>query len=386
MRWQTVRLGDVARVVSGATPKTGVPEYWGGPIPWATPAELSRLGSSRIHATERTLTEAGFSSSGVNILPVGSVLLSSRAPIGLVAINTVPMGTNQGFKSLVPSDRVLAPFLYWWLKSHTALLQSKGRGATFLELSKAEVERLQIPLPPLPEQRRIAAILDEAAALRSTWGETRESARRAISSRISALLSKSTDIKPLAQLLAEPMRNGISPSRGGRYEGEVLTLSAITRGAFDPRQRKSDLFAAPHAADKLAIEGLHLICRGNGNAELVGAMVAVTEQLDGVAFPDTMIGFRPSSEINSPTLVAAWRHPTVRDQLRRAARTTNGTYKVNQQSLSSIMVPVPRREDQEQIAALDAERTKLDSQLAQGLVSLDELFASLQHRAFRGEL
>ena len=322
----------------------------------------------------------------MNILPVGSVLLSSRAPIGLVAINTVPMGTNQGFKSLVPSDRVLAPFLYWWLKSHTALLQSKGRGATFLELSKAEVERLQIPLPPLPEQRRIAAILDEAAALRSTWGETRESARRAISSRISALLSKSTDIKPLAQLLAEPMRNGISPSRGGRYEGEVLTLSAITRGAFDPRQRKSDLFAAPHAADKLAIEGLHLICRGNGNAELVGAMVAVTEQLDGVAFPDTMIGFRPSSEINSPTLVAAWRHPTVRDQLRRAARTTNGTYKVNQQSLSSIMVPVPRREDQEQIAALDAERTKLDSQLAQGLVSLDELFASLQHRAFRGEL
>ena len=386
MRWETVPLGEVARVVSGATPKTGVPEYWGGPIPWATPAELSRLGSSRIHATERTLTEAGFSSSGVNILPVGSVLLSSRAPIGLVAINTVPMGTNQGFKSLVPSDRVLAPFLYWWLKSHTALLQSKGRGATFLELSKAEVERLQIPLPPLPEQRRIAAILDEAAALRSTWGETRESARRAISSRISALLSKSTDIKPLAQLLAEPMRNGISPSRGGRYEGEVLTLSAITRGAFDPRQRKSDLFAAPHAADKLAIEGLHLICRGNGNAELVGAMVAVTEQLDGVAFPDTMIGFRPSSEINSPTLVAAWRHPTVRDQLRRAARTTNGTYKVNQQSLSSIMVPVPRREDQEQIAALDAERTKLDSQLAQGLVSLNELFASLQHRAFRGEL
>ena len=191
------------------------------------------------------------------------------------------MGTNQGFKSLVPSDRVLAPFLYWWLKSHTALLQSKGRGATFLELSKAEVERLQIPLPPLPEQRRIAAILDEAAALRATWGETRESARRAISSRISALLSKSTDIKPLAQLLAEPMRNGISPSRGGRYEGEVLTLSAITRGAFDPRQRKSDLFAAPHAADKLASEGLHLICRGNGNAELVGAMVAVTEQLDG---------------------------------------------------------------------------------------------------------
>ena len=287
-------------------------------------------------------------------------------------------------------SRVDAGYLIRLMKSPKAVAQysrlGRGTAERRKSISLEALGRLEVHLPPLPEQRRIAAILDEADALRSTWGETRESARRAISSRISALLSKSTDIKPLAQLLAEPMRNGISPSRGGRYEGEVLTLSAITRGAFDPRQRKSDLFAAPHAADKLAIEGLHLICRGNGNAELVGAMVAVTEQLDGVAFPDTMIGFRPSSEINSPTLVAAWRHPTVRDQLRRAARTTNGTYKVNQQSLSSIMVPVPRREDQEQIAALDAERTKLDSQLAQGLVSLDELFASLQHRAFRGEL
>jgi len=381
VRWETVRLGEVVSPVSSRAGARELPVYsvtkHSGFVP-STDYFKKQVFSQDL-STYKVVEKGQFAYATIH-LDEGSIGVAPEACI------ISPMYTVFS----VDQSRVDAGYLIRLMKSPKAVAQysrlGRGTAERRKSISLEALGRLEVHLPPLPEQRRIAAILDEADALRSTWGETRESARRAISSRISALLSKSTDIKPLAQLLAEPMRNGISPSRGGRYEGEVLTLSAITRGAFDPRQRKSDLFAAPHAADKLAIEGLHLICRGNGNAELVGAMVAVTEQLDGVAFPDTMIGFRPSSEINSPTLVAAWRHPTVRDQLRRAARTTNGTYKVNQQSLSSIMVPVPRREDQEQIAALDAERTKLDSQLAQGLVSLDELFASLQHRAFRGEL
>lgn len=381
MRWETVPLGDVVSPVSSRAGARKLPVYsvtkHSGFVP-STDYFKKQVFSQDL-STYKVVEKGQFAYATIH-LDEGSIGVAPEACI------ISPMYTVFS----VDQSRVDAGYLIRLMKSPTAVAQysrlGRGTAERRKSISLEALGRLGVHLPPLPEQRRIAAILDDADALRSTWGETRESARRAIGSRISALLSKSTDIKPLAQLLAEPMRNGISPSRGGRYEGEVLTLSAITRGAFDLRQRKSDLFAAPHAADKLAIEGLHLICRGNGNAELVGAMVAVTDQLDGVAFPDTMIGFRPSSEINSPTLVAAWRHPTVRDQLRRAARTTNGTYKVNQQSLSSIMVPVPRREDQEQIAALDAERARLDSQLARGLVSLDELFASLQHRAFRGEL
>jgi type I restriction enzyme S subunit len=95
------------------------------------------------------------------------LILSSRAPIGLVAINTVPMATNQGFKSLVPDGRrVDSKFLFYWLKSRTSFLQGLGNGATFKEISKAVVERIEIPLPPLDEQRRIAAILDKADELR----------------------------------------------------------------------------------------------------------------------------------------------------------------------------------------------------------------------------
>src|SRR5699024_11501251 len=132
------------------------PEYWDGDIEWATPADLSKLDGAYITHTPRKLTSAGLQSCASRLLPAGSVLLSSRAPIGHTAINTVPMATNQGFKSLVPGPYVYAKFLYHWLTSKTSYLQSLGNGATFQELSKATTCQIKVPLPSLDEQRRIA--------------------------------------------------------------------------------------------------------------------------------------------------------------------------------------------------------------------------------------
>ena len=166
--WVDTTLGEIAEIVSGATPKTSVGEYWDGAIPWVTPKELSSLEGSFIDSTERTLTEAGLKSCAASLLPARSILLSSRAPIGLVAVNGVPMATNQGFKSLVPDgNRVDSKFLYWWLRSHRARLEAMGNGATFKEVSKKVVARVKINVPPIEEQRRIAAVLDAAEGLRA---------------------------------------------------------------------------------------------------------------------------------------------------------------------------------------------------------------------------
>ena len=168
MSWPVATVGEVCEVVSGATPKTGKPEFWGGNVPWVTPKDLSELGQKHLSDTPRKITKAGLKSCSARMLPAQSVLFSSRAPIGLVAINTLPVCTNQGFKSLVPrSDLVSPDFLFWWLKVQEKHIQSKGRGATFKEVSKKIVEDLQIPLPPLAEQKRIAGILDAADALRT---------------------------------------------------------------------------------------------------------------------------------------------------------------------------------------------------------------------------
>ena len=156
--WEYKKLGDVCTVVGGSTPKTNIPEYWGGGNYWVTPAELT--GDKYIESTERTITDEAVAKTNLTLLPVGTVLLSSRAPIGKVCITRSPMYCNQGFKNIVCSKCLLNEYVYWWLKGKTDYLNSLGVGATFKEISKRTVEQIVIPIPPLEEQSRIVAELD----------------------------------------------------------------------------------------------------------------------------------------------------------------------------------------------------------------------------------
>ena len=130
-----VKLGEICEIISGATPKTNVAEYWDGNYCWITPAELNEF-TDTVFDTERKITELGVKSCSLTLLPVGTVLLSSRAPIGKVALTGVELYCNQGFKNLICSDVILNRYLFWFLKNSTEYLNSLGRGATFKEISK----------------------------------------------------------------------------------------------------------------------------------------------------------------------------------------------------------------------------------------------------------
>lgn len=151
-------MGEVCEVIGGSTPKTSEESYWGGEHYWISPAELDA--SKYIYSTSRTITDAGVKSAHLQLLPIGTVLLSSRAPIGKVAITKVPMYCNQGFKNLICGNTILNEYAYWFLYHSTEYLNSLGTGATFKEISKKTVEQIPIPLPPLPEQEKIVAELD----------------------------------------------------------------------------------------------------------------------------------------------------------------------------------------------------------------------------------
>ncbi len=150
------RLGDVCTVVSGSTPKSTVPEYWDGDIKWITPAELSN-DTYIINDSARHITALGVAKTGLKPFPAGTVILSSRAPIGKTAIAGCEMFCNQGFKNLICSEKIDSKYLYYFLSGKTDYLNSLGRGATFKEISKAIVESIEIPLPEIEEQKRIAA-------------------------------------------------------------------------------------------------------------------------------------------------------------------------------------------------------------------------------------
>lgn len=158
------RLGEICTVVSGTTPKSTCPEYWDGNLNWVTPAELTDE-CDIIYESQRKITQQAVVDSSLKSFPAGTVLLSSRAPIGKVAIAGTEMYCNQGFKNLVCSDKIYNRYLYHFLKDKTSYLNSLGRGATFKEISKSIVENIEIPLPPLDEQRKIAAVLDKVSEL-----------------------------------------------------------------------------------------------------------------------------------------------------------------------------------------------------------------------------
>ena len=160
--WKTERIGEVCEVVNGGTPKTGVSEYWDGEHQWITPAEMGKRSTPYVGETSRALTDAGLANSSARLLPPFSVILSSRAPIGHLIINTEPMATNQGCKGLVPSKALHHKFLYYHLTSIVELLNDLGTGTTFKEISGGKLKEVTVPIPPFPEQQRMVGILDEA--------------------------------------------------------------------------------------------------------------------------------------------------------------------------------------------------------------------------------
>ena len=159
--WREVALGEVAHIVSGATPKTTVAEYWGGGIAWLTPDDLSKNKSKVVSGGARSLTQVGYKSCSTRLVPKGSVLFTSRAPIGYVAIAGAEICTNQGFKSAVPTANLNNEFLYYYLQFATPEIKSRASGTTFLEISAKGFAATPLALPPLAEQERIVEILEE---------------------------------------------------------------------------------------------------------------------------------------------------------------------------------------------------------------------------------
>ena len=205
--WQTKALGDVCEVMNGGTPKTGVPEYWDGSHLWITPAEMGKRLTPYVNDTERKITDLGLRDSSARMLPSNSVILSSRAPIGHLVINTEPMATNQGCKGLIPVNQLQHKFLYYYLSSIVDLLNSLGTGATFKELSGGKLKEVTIPVPPISEQQRIVGILDEAfdgiAAAKANAEKNLQNARALFESHLQSVFTQRGEGRKLTTLGAE---------------------------------------------------------------------------------------------------------------------------------------------------------------------------------------
>lgn len=159
--WKTCTIGDLGTVVGGATPSTKeMDNYEGGTISWITPKDLTGITSRFISQGERNITEKGFKSCSTQLMPPHSVLFSSRAPIGYIAITNQEVCTNQGFKSIVPNEDTDYMFLYYLLKYNKDMIENLGGGTTFKEISGSTMRGIKVSIPAsIEEQRQIASVL-----------------------------------------------------------------------------------------------------------------------------------------------------------------------------------------------------------------------------------
>lgn len=182
--WKKYRLDQIAEIIGGGTPSTTNPDFWGEEIPWVTPRDLASTDERFISRGERCITKKGLQNSSARLLPAGTVLLTTRAPIGYLRIALNPICTNQGFKSLIPKvDIADNQFLFYLLKHNVEYLKSVGVGTTFAEISGSALRQIEFLFPPLPTQCRIAEILsalDDKIELNRQTNTTLEAIAQAI--------------------------------------------------------------------------------------------------------------------------------------------------------------------------------------------------------------
>ncbi len=188
--WDLYQVSNICAVINGGTPSTSNPEYWiNGIIPWCTPTDITREKGKYLTQTEKSITEKGLIKSSANLLPIGTLLLCSRATIGEIKIAQKAICTNQGFKSLVCKPNVYNEFIYYKFLTLRLKLLEFSTGSTFLEISKKDISNLKIALPPLAEQKAIAATLSDMDALIENLGQLIQKKRDMKTSTMQQLLT-----------------------------------------------------------------------------------------------------------------------------------------------------------------------------------------------------
>ena len=387
--WQVKPVGDVFRVVNGGTPKTGVATYWDGPHAWITPAEMGGLESPFISISRRTLTEEGLRV-GAELVPPGSIILSTRAPIGHLVINEVPMAFNQGCKGLIPVSGVESKFAYYFLLANVPLLDSLGTGATFKELSGSKLKEVRFHFPAQHEQRRIVAILDEAfegiATAKAHAEKNLRNARELFDARLQAVFAhRKTEFPDAALADVCDINSKLIDPRDDQF----LDLPHV--GAGNIESKTGALVDVMTAREEQLISGKFLFDETTVLYSKIRPYLVKVVRPDffGLCSADIYPLAPKQGLIDREFLYYLLLSPTFTAYaIEGSARA--GMPKVNREHLFAFQFALPPVDQQARIAAnldaLSAEIRRFESIASGKLAALDELKQALLHQAFSGQL
>jgi len=388
--WPKVKLGDIVDIKGGGTPSKSNPDFWGGDIPWASVKDFK---TSSLKETADYITELGVEKSATNVIPAGNVIVPTRMALGKVAINEVDIAINQDLKALLVKDEKTLSKLYLmrFLESKSAFIDEQGKGATVKGITLDVLRNLDVPLPRLSEQKRIAAILDKADAIRRKRQQAIQLADEFLRAVFLDMFGDPvTNPKgfPLGTIrdLVESANYG-SSAKASEAVGDypILRMGNITyEGAIDMTDLKYIDLTDKEKPKYLAVKGDLLFNRTNSK-ELVGK-TAVYDRDDPVAIAGYLIRVRTNEKGNSHYISGYLNSSHGKATLQNMCKSIVGMANINAQEMQDIPVIIPPVRLQNRYGGIVVStKEKLEAHQA-ALNANNELFNALSQKAFSGQL
>jgi len=402
--WFSSTLGDIADVVAGGTPTASdETNFSDDGYPWITPADLSNFSPVYIQRGRRSLSEKGLQTSAAKMLPKGTVLMSSRAPIGYVAIAANPISTNQGFKNFICHEEVTPEYVYYWIKYLNPYLEGMGSGSTFAEISGTRAKKIPIKYPSLAEQQRIVARVeallshvdaagDRLSRVPAIMKQFRQAVLAAACSGRLTDESEGYDSRSAGGLFTDA-RYGTSNKCDYTKEEKipVLRIPNIATGKLELTNLKyGDLTETE--IRKLAVqEGDLIICRTNGSLDLIGKAAVIPNLTEKFVFASYLIRVR----VNRDLLLPEYYHICLtsqigRDHIEEMARSTAGQFNLNLEILRSMPIPLPplaeQREIVRRVGLLFERADAIECEVAAAGRRCERLTQAVMVKAFSGRL
>lgn len=379
------KLGEICEIVSGSTPKTGIAEYWDGNLKWITPAEIDDE-SYIIADSARKLTELGVKKTGLSSFPSGTVILSSRAPIGKVAIAGCEMYCNQGFKNLICSDRINNRYLYWFLKGNTAYLNSLGRGATFKEISKKIVSDIEINVPEISQQLAAVDALERVSEIIRLRKNQLQKLDELVKARFVELFgdvirnSKSWEIRVLADIASSRLGKMLdTKQQTGECSYPYLANFNVQWFRFNTENLNQMDF---NEEDRIEFElqnGDLLVCEGGE----IGRCAVWHNEIQPCFFQKALHRVRCNRQIVHPDYLGWWfKYNCDHDGFATIAGAKATIAHLPGVKLKQLRVAIPPLELQEQFAAFVEQTDKSKVAVQKALDEAQLLFDSLMQKYF----
>jgi type I restriction enzyme S subunit len=392
MKLNYKKIKEFALIHSGTTPSTSKPELWNGNIKWITPAELDNGHNWYVYDTQRKITDIAVSDKSLKLLKPGTVLLTSRAPIGKVALVGEPMCTNQGFKNIECDTNIMNPeFLYFWLLGKNEYLNSLGRGATFKEISKTIVENIVVPVPKLEIQNKVVLALKQALSLidkRKAQIEALDQLTQSVFLEMFGDPGKNPKKWPIGTIQDLTLKTQYGTSKKadenfGKYP--ILRMNNITySGYWDFNSLKYIDLDEKEAEKYLVYKGELLFNRTNSK-ELVGK-AAVFHEEKPMAYAGYLVKLIPNDKANTEFIAAYLNSRYGKALLLSMAKNIVGMANINAEELKGIKIYIPPKDLQDKFATVIKNILEKRELLLKGLNELENNYHSLMQRVFKGEL